>query len=80
MHIFVKTTFSFQVNMDSEKSHSTDYSGLEVVGKIIEQMDKGYMPVNYLYLSKAFDTIDHHILLKKICFCGVHVKSITSNL
>ena len=39
MHIFVKTTFSFQVNMDSEKSHSTDYSGLEVVGKIIEQMD-----------------------------------------
>ena len=48
------------------KGHSTEYAGLEVVEKIIEQMDKCNISVNiYLYLEKAFDTIDHHILLEK---------------
>ena len=46
--------------------HSTVLASLEVVSKIIDEMDKGLLPLTiYPDLSKAFDTIDHQILLKK---------------
>ena len=45
--------------------HSTEYAALELVDRIITQMDIKEVPINIvLDLSKAFDTIDHTILLK----------------
>ena len=36
----------------------------ELVDKIINHMDKNYMPINiFLDISKAFDTNDHNMLL-----------------
>ena len=43
--------------------HSTEYAALELVDRIITDMDKKEVPINiFLDLSKAFDTIDHTIL------------------
>ena len=44
------------------KEHSTALAILEIINRIIEELDKSATPINiYLDLSKAFDTIDHNI-------------------
>ena len=72
---FCENNFFFPSQYGFRKGHSTEYASLEVVEKIIEQMDKDNIPVNiYLDLSKEFDTIDHHILLEKLAYHGIHGK------
>ncbi len=49
------------------QEHSTEYATLEIIDRIMIEMDKNETPINiYLDLSKAFFTLDHNFLLQKL--------------
>ena len=60
------------VNMGFEKKHSTEYTAIELVDRVMEKLDRNKVPFNiYIDLSKAFDMIDHKILLFKLHHYGI---------
>ena len=65
-NLFFTSQYGFRTD------HSTELAALEVADRIICDMDIGKIPFNiYLDLSKAFNTIDHKILFKKLDYYGI---------
>ena len=65
-HLYYASQYGFR------KLHSTEFAALKLTDRTLKDIhDRDESLAIYIDLSKAFNTLDHHILLKKLNHYGI---------
>ena len=74
---FSKNNWFYKSQYGFRPKHSTEFAVIEFIDRIYKHLDNNANPLAVLCdLSKAFDTLDHSILLSKLKYYGFSEKVI----
>ena len=73
----VEKNIPYQKQFGFQNAHSTEHAILQLVNQITEAFSQGKYTLGiFLDLSKAFDTVDHNILLEKLKAYGIQSENL----